>query len=176
MHTHVLALREVESALQAAILAAADSQGSRHVEGFSNPSPPRSQCSLGPLRRARWQLAVASELAQPGFMELAPVRDSKQQVTDFEWTSATHMASRLVTGLGDELTGRRLLDVMANHADARTVFDAYRNVAARCMASAVVVQRSGAGMDSAVDVIQGQQVNGVEMTASTHRDRPSVAR
>jgi hypothetical protein len=151
MHTHVLALREVDSALHAAILVAADGQGSRPVEGFSTkPSPPKSPCSLGPVRRARWQLAIASELAQSGFMELAPVRDSKQQVTDFEWISATPMASRLMTGLGNELTGRRLLDVMANHADARTVFDAYRNVAARCMASAVVVQRSGAGMDSAV--------------------------
>lgn len=43
-----------------------------------------------------------------------------------------------------------MLDVLVDHAEARMVFDAYRNVAAHYMASATVVQRSGAGMDSAV--------------------------
>jgi len=112
-------------------------------------SPRESQCSLELLRHARWQLAVTSELAEPGLMELVPIHDSRRQVIDFEWTAATRMASHLLTGLEDDLTGRRLLDVMADHADAPMVFDAYRNVAAHCMASVVVVQRSGAGMVSA---------------------------
>ena len=142
MQSPVLALREAKSSLHAALLTA--------VESTIGTAPLRkSRCSLEMLQRARWQLAVTSELAQPGLMELVPIHDSRRQVIDFEWTGATRMASHLLTGLEDDLAGRRLLDVMANHADILTVFDAYRNVAAHCMASVVVVQRSGAGMVSA---------------------------
>ena len=42
------------------------------------------------LLRSVWgQLAVLSELAQPGFMHLAPVLDESRDVVDFRWLAAS---------------------------------------------------------------------------------------
>jgi hypothetical protein len=44
---------------------------------------------MNPLQRARWQLALLSELAQTGFMQLAPVLDENRDVLDFRWLEAS---------------------------------------------------------------------------------------
>ena len=49
---------------------------------------------MNPLQRARWQLAVLSELAQPGFMHLAPVLDESRDVLDFRWLEASPTSTR----------------------------------------------------------------------------------
>lgn len=139
MDQNVLAYREVDG------IPARDCLGCR---GFGSDAPnDRSAhdpaCALAPLQCARWQLALTTELAEPAIMELLPVLDASRQVVDFEWSVANHMAAHLLTGRDDDLTGRRLRDVVEDHPDARTLFDAYRNVAAHLMDSAVVVQRSG---------------------------------
>lgn len=106
--------------------------------------------SLGPLARARWRLAVMTELAEPGLMELAPVRDSQLRIVDFEWAQATSMAANLLDRLSADLAGRRLLEVMPGYQAGRKLFEAYRQVATDAMDLAVVARSLHGRIDSVV--------------------------
>ena len=68
---------------------------------------------MNPLQRARWQLAVLSELAQPGFMHLAPVLDERRDVLDFRWLEASPTSTRALGCVGRDLVGRSLKQVLA---------------------------------------------------------------
>ena len=68
---------------------------------------------MNPLQRAKWQLAVLSELAQPGFMHLAPVLDERRDVLDFRWLEASPTSTRALGCVGRDLVGRSLKQVLA---------------------------------------------------------------
>jgi len=68
---------------------------------------------MNPSQRARWQLAVLSELAQPGFMHLAPVLDESRDVLDFRWLEASPTSTRALGCEGKDLVGRSLKQVLA---------------------------------------------------------------
>jgi hypothetical protein len=106
--------------------------------------------SLGPLVRARWKLATRTELAEPGLMELVPIRDTQERIVDFEWTEATWMAANLLDRLGEDLAGRRLLEVMPGYQAGRRLFEAYRKVATEAIDVAVIARSLHAKTDSVV--------------------------
>jgi len=87
---------------------------------------PHLACALNPLQCAKWQYALATELAEPGLMNLVPLRDTAGCVIDFEWTRATNMAAHLLIGQPIELLGRQFLFTMAGHPDASRLFEVYR--------------------------------------------------
>lgn len=68
---------------------------------------------MNPLQRARWQLAVLSELAKVGFMHLAPVFDERRDVLDFRWLKASPTSTRALGCKGNDLVGRSLKQVLA---------------------------------------------------------------
>ena len=68
---------------------------------------------MNPLQRAKWQLAVLSELAQPVFMLLAPVRDERRDVLDFRWLEAMPTSTLALGCAGRDLVGRSLKQVLA---------------------------------------------------------------
>ena len=68
---------------------------------------------MNPLQRARWQLAVLSELAQPGFMHLAPALDERRDVLGFRWLEASPTPTRALGCVGRDLVGRSLKQVLA---------------------------------------------------------------
>ena len=68
---------------------------------------------MNPLQRARWQLAVLSELAQPGVMHLAPVLNESRDVVDFRWLEASPTSTRALGCAGKDLVGRSLKQVLA---------------------------------------------------------------
>ena len=68
---------------------------------------------MNPLQRAKWQLAVLGELAQPGFMHLAPVLDERRDVLDFTWSEASPTSTRALGCAGKDLVGRSLKQVLA---------------------------------------------------------------
>ena len=70
---------------------------------------------MNPLQRAKWQLAVLSELAQPGFMHLAPVLDESRDVLDFRWLEASPTLTRALRCAGRDLVGRSLKQVLAEY-------------------------------------------------------------
>lgn len=65
------------------------------------------------MQRAKWQLAVLGELAQPGFMRLAPVLDGSRDVLDFTWLEASPTSTRALGCGGKDLVGRSLKQVLA---------------------------------------------------------------
>ncbi len=67
-----------------------------------------SRTALGPLRRARWNVAVLTELAEPGFMELLPILAEDDSVIDFECKRASPTAALMLGRAGEDLTGRSL--------------------------------------------------------------------
>jgi hypothetical protein len=68
---------------------------------------------MNPLHRAKWQLAVLGELAQPGFMRLAPVLDERRDVVDFRWLEASPTSTQALGCAGKDLVGRSLKQVLA---------------------------------------------------------------
>jgi hypothetical protein len=80
------------------------------------------------LDRAKWELAVLDELAQPGHMALAAVFDGTGQVVDFTWQEASPTATRALGCAGEDLVGRALKQVLVACAMDASVFDSYRTV------------------------------------------------
>jgi len=68
---------------------------------------------MNPSQRARWQLAVLSELAQAGFMRLSPVLDGSRDVVDFRWLEASPTSTQAIGCAGKDLVGRSLKQVLA---------------------------------------------------------------
>ena len=68
---------------------------------------------MNPLQRARWQFAVLSELAQAGFMHLAPVFDESRDVLDFRWLEASPTSTRALGCAGKDLVGQSFKQVLA---------------------------------------------------------------
>ena len=68
---------------------------------------------MNPLQRAKWQLAVLSELAKPGVMHLEPVLDESTDVLDFRWLEASPTSTRALGCAGKDLVGRSLKQVLA---------------------------------------------------------------
>ena len=67
---------------------------------------------MNSLQRAKWQLAVLAELAQPGFMHLAPVLDESKDVLDFTCLKASPTSTRVLGFAGEDLVGRMLKQVL----------------------------------------------------------------
>jgi hypothetical protein len=80
------------------------------------------------LNQARWNLAVLSELAEPGHMALAPVFDGGCEVVDFTWQKASPTATLALGCAGEDLVGRALKQVLRKCAMDASVFDSYRAV------------------------------------------------
>jgi len=80
------------------------------------------------LDRAKWNLAVLAELAEPGHMALAAVFDNAGQVVDFAWREASPTATLALGCAGEELVGRTLKQVLVECAIDPCVFDSYRTV------------------------------------------------
>ena len=75
---------------------------------------------MNALQRARWQLDILSELAQPGFMQLAPV-------LDFRWLEASPTSTRTLECAGRDLVGRSLKQVLAECGIRLSIMSAYRS-------------------------------------------------
>ena len=82
---------------------------------------------MNALQRARWQLAVLSELAQPGFMRLAPVLEEGTDVLDFRWLEASPTSTRALECPGKDLVGRSLKQVLAECGMRLSIMAAYRS-------------------------------------------------
>ena len=82
---------------------------------------------MNPLQRARWQLSVLSELAQPGFMRLAPVLEESTDVLDFRWLEASPTSTRALQCAGKDLVGRSLKQVLAECGMRLSIMAAYRS-------------------------------------------------
>lgn len=67
---------------------------------------------LGPMRRAQWNVAVLSELAEPGRMVLIPVVEREGRVVDFTWQWASPTVTLLLGCTGEDLSGRTLTQVL----------------------------------------------------------------
>lgn len=80
---------------------------------------------LGPLARARWNLAVLTELAEPGDMELLPILAEDESVIDFEWSRASPTATWMLGRAGEDLTGRRLRTFFEGDLGER-LFEVYK--------------------------------------------------
>lgn len=80
------------------------------------------------LGRAKWDLAVLVELAQPGHMALAPVFDEDGQVIDFIWRAASPTSTLALGCAGEDLVGRTLKQVLAECAIDGSLFARYRVV------------------------------------------------
>ena len=90
------------------------------------------------------RLRTAQALAQPGFMRLRAVRQGAH-IVDFEWDSASAVASRLLYGHPGGLLGRRLVEVLAGRSERGAVFNQYRRVVEVGSACAVQqrIERNG---------------------------------
>ena len=80
------------------------------------------------LHRARWNLAVLVELAEPGHMVLAPVFDDGGEVIDFAWQEASPTATLALGCAGEGLVGHMLKQVLVEGAMDVSVFATYRTV------------------------------------------------
>jgi hypothetical protein len=78
--------------------------------------------------QARWNLAVLTELAQPGHMTLAPVWDGGGDVIDFTWQQASPTSTLALGCAGENLVGCSLKQVLRRCATDASVFDSYRAV------------------------------------------------
>ena len=82
---------------------------------------------MNPLQRAKWRLAVLGELAQPGFMRLAPVLDGSRDVLDFTWLEASPTSTRALGCAGRDLVGRSLKQVLAEYGVRPSMMAACRS-------------------------------------------------
>jgi len=82
---------------------------------------------MNPLQRARWKLAVLSELAQPGVMHLAPQLDESRDVLDFRWLEASPTSTWALGCAGKDLVGRSLKQVLAECGIRLSIMAAYRS-------------------------------------------------
>ena len=82
---------------------------------------------MNPLQRAKWQLAVLGELAQPGFMRLAPALDGSRDVLDFRWLEASPTSTRALGCAGKDLVGRSLKQVLAECGICLSIMAACRS-------------------------------------------------
>lgn len=80
------------------------------------------------LGRARWDLAVLTELAEPGHMALAPVFGGGGEVVNFTWQKASPTSALALGCAGEDLVGRLLKQVLDKCAMDASVFDSYRAV------------------------------------------------
>ena len=109
------------------------------------------------------RLWTAQAQAQPGFMVLHAVREGND-IVDFEWDTASAVATRLLAGSTPPLYGQRLVEVMAGHAGRGDVFNQYRQVVERGAARAV---QQRIKMNHSVDVLRHAAVrlhDGVAVT------------
>ena len=82
---------------------------------------------MNPLQRARWQLAVLSELAQPGVMHLAPVLNESRDVVDFRWLEASPTPTRALGCAGKDVVGRSLKQVLTEGGIRLSIMAACRS-------------------------------------------------
>lgn len=111
------------------------------------PAPP--DAGLSTLARARWRHAVLAELAEPGYIDLAPVRDPQSKIVDFSTTQVSPAAAKLL-GIDDERRGPRLLAAIACAESRRHVVEACRRVASDGGDVAVIAGSSDGQLDSIV--------------------------
>jgi hypothetical protein len=111
---------------------------------FCAPAVTAARVARGPMtRRAadvralKARRAAARELVTPGLMTLRAVWDESRLV-DFACDFANTQAAVLLCGARVDLNGRRLLDVLAGHANRDRVFRMYQRVVARGRARPMV--------------------------------------
>ena len=76
--------------------------------------------------RARWNLAVLSELAAPCHMELAVVWGPGATMVDFEWRHADPLAGSALGSGGADLAGQRLRSCLPDQALTAALFEVYQ--------------------------------------------------
>ncbi len=108
-----------------------------------------SGAGLGPLARSRWRHAVLAELAEPGYIDLAPVRDHQARIVDFATTEVSPAAAMLL-GLDGEPPAARLLAAIPCAESRRHVVDACRRVASDGRDVAVTARSNEGPLDSIV--------------------------
>jgi hypothetical protein len=82
---------------------------------------------MSPSTRARWEEAVASELAKPGVVELVPVLKNNV-VIDFCCTSATPRGAALIGSLTADIVGFTLTELVGSWPRAHELVRAYKEV------------------------------------------------
>ncbi len=94
---------------------------------------------LGPICRARWNLAVLSELAEPGRMALVPVVGREGRVSDFMWRYASPTVTLTLGCAGEDLSGLTLTQVLGASALRDALFEiCHRTILSRSSLTAAV--------------------------------------
>lgn len=123
-----------------------------------------------PLRELQVRLLEAQSLVRPGFMTLRAVRKDRD-VVDFEWTSSSAGAGRMLGRQAVDLYGKRLLDVLRAHPGRDAIFQQYRRVVVVGAAGATLqVHTAQSGHDSirhaAVRIAGGVAVTLINVSAA----------
>jgi CheY-like chemotaxis protein len=105
--------------------------------------------AIRPLSRAQWRQAVLTELAEPGYIDLAPVRDEESKIVDFAPTEVTSTAAKLLGLYQNDLTPRPLAQLVCAEG-RRHLLDACRSVAYGGGDVAVSARRTDGHFDSVV--------------------------
>jgi hypothetical protein len=118
------------------------------------------------LRRARWELSVLAELADPGEMQLSAVFDDAGQVVDFEWRRLSPVVTLALGCAGANLVGHRLLVFFEGSPLGEMLFDTYRLVLhSRTARIARVVSQDGACIHQVSESTLGVRVRVTNTTA-----------
>lgn len=78
---------------------------------------------VGPMHRAKWNVAVLSELAEPGRMVLIPVVGREGRVGDFMWRRASPTVTLMLGCAGEDLSERTLTQVLGAGALRDALFE-----------------------------------------------------
>jgi hypothetical protein len=81
-----------------------------------------------PLRSAAWDLAVATELAAPGTLELYPVLKARE-IVDFEFLSVCSAAAAFLGAIPDRFENRTVRDLLGTTPEADRIISTYRRTA-----------------------------------------------
>lgn len=125
------------------------------------------------LQRARWNLAVLVELAQPGHMALAPVFDDGGEVIDFAWQEASPTATLALGCAGEDLVGHKLKQVLVACAMDVSVFATYRTVFLQQRAETLRIDGQDGITEHAISPLPGSLT--VEVTRVAAMDRARAA-
>ncbi len=79
-------------------------------------------------RRSEERFRVAQDLSLDGFTVLRAVRDESGTIVDFEWEYVNDAAAEMLRSTPEQLTGRRLLEVLPGNKTNSELFDRYVQV------------------------------------------------
>lgn len=128
---------------------------------------------LGPMRRAKWNVAVHFEMAEPGRMMMIPVVEPEGRVGDFRCHCASPTVTWMLGCAGEDLSGRTLTQILGASPLRDTLFETCHQAFLNRLPQTAAV--NGVEWRGSIDALPSSAGLTVVLTSSSAIERVIVA-